>query len=341
MSVGYVLARAGSKMGLNPNDYPSSSNNNVGDRSILLWYLNEASRELYPQGDLPGSLMEQVFKVNGDQTISMPYYVGEMRGVREYASMQNWHVNKLRPRYNQFNWKDMWRNYRLRGRQALMATVSNQSVGVISVPTIETPNVVVTLTGPTANATSISETITMDSSAELVNEVYLKYTTNQFLDYTAVKKSSVSQNDVTLQDVDGKLLTIIPNTEFNAEYSILDVSACPWLPQNTSTFDNYVEILYKQKLKILWNDADEYPCFDHDDILVNKIMQLWNEEQNKADVATAYDTKATRTLARLKRNANTETEDEIALVANPHDTMLKRIGTGLRRRYSLYAGRKY
>jgi hypothetical protein len=40
------------------------------------------------KADLPGSILEQVFKINGDQTITMPWYVGPIRGLREQASMQ-------------------------------------------------------------------------------------------------------------------------------------------------------------------------------------------------------------------------------------------------------------
>src|ERR1017187_2672651 len=140
MSVGYILTNAGNKMGLNPS-VPSN-------RSVLLRYLNEAAPELYSQADLVGTLMEQTFKVNGDQTLTLPSYVGELRAIREQASMQVWHLNQMRPRYNQFNWTDMWRNFRLLGKRALMATVTNISKGVITVVSVETPPIVVTVSGP-------------------------------------------------------------------------------------------------------------------------------------------------------------------------------------------------
>lgn len=324
MSVGYILKQCGDKMGLNPAS-PT-------DRPTLVRFLNEAARELYMQSDMPGSMWEQTFKVNGDQTITLPFYVGFPRGIRESASQQVWHFNQLRPRYYQFNWKDMWRNWRIRNRGALMATVTNQSVGVITVSAVENPPIVVTLTGSTANATTISETLTMDSVS--------KNSVNNFLDYVAVTKDRPNNYDVTLSDVDGKLLTVIPNTEVEAKYTIIDVSACPWLSQNTSPIDNYVELLYKKTLQYLSGDGDEFPAVDCDDIVVNKMMQLWKEEQDKGEAAMAYDAKATRTLARLTEENNRETEDMIALVANPHDTMLRRIGTGLRRRYNLYSGRR-
>ena len=325
MSVGYILGQVGKKMGLNPSI--------ASERDTLLRFLNEAAPEFYISFDPTGSLMEQVFKVNGDQTLTLPNYVGELRAVREYYSMQAWHINTMRPRYNQFNWSDTWRNFRLLGKRALMATVTNVSRGVVSVVSVETPPIEVTLTGPISGASCISETVVMDSVSKL--------TANNFTDYIAVKKDRVNNCDVTLSDVDGKVLTVIPNNELEAKYQTVDISLCPWLPSNTSSIDNYVEILYKKTLNLLTLDSDEFPAFGFDNVLVNKIMQLWAEEQGKTDVAAAYDAKASRTAARIQEDANKSTEDMIALVANPHDGIHERTGTALSRRRRLFAGTGY
>jgi len=325
MSVKYILNRFGAKAGLDPSVSKS--------RNVELRFLNEAAEELYAQADLAGTLMEQTFKVNGDQTLALPYYVGKIRGIRESASMQVWHVNQMRPRYNQFNWKDMWRNWRLVGKRALMCSVTNTSVCRLVVEEVEIPPVVVSLSGSTDISSSVNEQVIMDAT--------VKFTANAFNDFTSVKKDRVNNYDITLTDVDEKVLTVIPNNMMQAVYQIIDVSGCPWLPQNTSKLDNYVEVLYKKVLPWLSDDDDEFPAFDYDNVIVNKMMQLWAEEQEKMDVAVAYDVKATRSAARILEDQNRDTEDEVSLVAHPHDTLLKRIGTGLRRRYSLYAGRKY
>ena len=322
MSVGIILHLAGAKMGLSPLV--------ASQRTVLLRILNEAAEELYDQSDPVGSLAEQVFKVNGDQTISCPWYVGKIRAIREADTHIIWSINKMRPHYNQFSWKDMWRNVRLRNTQSLMCTVTNQSIGVITVPIIETPPIQITVSGPAINATNVSETIIMTALA--LN------TTNNFLDYTSVKKDRVNDCDITLSDVDGKVLTIIPNNQLEAFYQIVDVSTCPWLSQSSSTLDHYLEILFKKTLPILSNDSDEYPVAKNDYILVNKMMQLWNEEQGKVDMAMAYDTKATRGLARKMEDQEKATQDEVSLVSNPHDTLMPRIGRGYRRYFGRFGG---
>lgn len=316
MALKYVLSQAGAKLGLNPSQ--------PADREVLLRFVNEAAEELYDSFDPSGCMLEEAFKVNGDQTISMPYYVGEIRGVRDCASWISWHINQMRPRYNQFNWKDAWRNIRLKNTQALAATVTNTSVGVITVAAVETLPIVVTVSGSTENAKNVGEDVVMDAMS--------KQTVNQYTDYNLIAKDRVNLYNVTLSDVDGKLMSIIPNDMLEASYQIYDVSSCPFLNQNTSPQANYLEVLFKKTLPWFENDSDQFPAQKYDNIWVNKVIQLWKEEQGDIEGALAYDGKATRSAARKKENRNESTEEKVAVVANPHDTLLPRIRGGRRSR---------
>lgn len=308
MSAGYILSQVGLKIGLNPAD--------SGQRAMLLRFLNEAAPELYAQSDMSGSLREQIFKVNGDQTIALPHYVGQIRAVREMDSQIAWHLNQLRPRYIQFNWPDMWRNYRLKGLGALQTSIRNQSQLQVVVAEVETPPIQVTISGSTENASSVSETVVMDSTT--------KTTTNAFTDISAIKKDRVNGVDVTVLDIDGLQVSAIPNNFLQAQYQIIDVSLAPWLNQDTGRLDHYVEILYKEALPVFKDDSDEFPAQGYDNVLVNKCLQLYYEEQGNSELAIGYDAKATRTLARIHEDANRSTEDTVALVENPHDSLSPR-----------------
>lgn len=324
MSLGFVLQVAGQKLGLNPAS--------ESQRAVLLRYANEAAEELYDQFDPPGCLLEQVFKVNGDQTISAPYYVGEIRGAREEGSWLAWHENRLRPRYNQYNWEDCWRNLRLKNTQCLAATVTNQSVGVFTVKAVESPPVQITISGTTDDSSEANEIVTMNQTT--VNTV------NQYNDYNLIRKSAVNLYDITLSQIDGKLLTVIPNIMLEPVYQIYDVSMCPWTQQNSSSQDHYLEILFKKALPWYQNDSDTFPAQKYDNIWINKMLQLHAEDDGKMQEALAWDAKATRSAARKKANRNESTEDKVAVVANPHDNLLPRVRQGLgRHRY--YRGRYF
>jgi len=309
MPVKYILAQAGNKMGLNPAD--------TRQRAVLLRFLNEAAAELYTQSDMVGSMVEQCFKVNGDQTIALPDYVGQLRAVREFNSQIPWHINQMRPRYNTNNWKDMWRNWRIKGQQTLMRSIRNEGPLIITVDTVETPSLIITVAGLTDTASNLTENVTM--SATSVSTV------NSFNDVTLACKDRINNYDVLVTDIDGMVLTIIPNNRLEASYLIIDVSTLPWSTVSNSKQDHYVEILYKKSLPWLYNDGDEFPARGCDNILVNKILQLWAEEQGKADMAAAYDQKAARTLARLQEDENRATEDQVSLQVNGYDELLCRL----------------
>lgn len=315
MSVAFMLKQVGAKTGLSPKS--------DSGRSTMLRWVNEASREIYAQCDPPGGVYEAVYKVNGDQTITCPANVGQIRGIREADSQIVWSINQMRPRYKQFNWGDSWRNVRLLNVRALMSTVTNSSIGVLTVGSVENPPVQVTVSGPTVNATSVSETVIMSQTRI--------ETVNSYTDYTSVKKDRVNNFDIILSDVDGKLLTAIPNNQLAAQYQTIDVSLCPWLSTSQNPNEHYVELLFKLANTELANDSDEFIFGkNYDDVIVQKCFQLWYEEQGKADLALAFDAKATRTLARKVEDQNRATEDTVSLVANPHDELLPRVRSGRR-----------
>ena len=312
MGVKYIISQAGNKIGLNPAS--------ADERSVLLRFLNEAARELYEQSDMAGSLYEQLFKVNGDQTVAFPEFVGELRACRPFDSMVPWHITQMRPRYNTVNWPDMYRNIRIKNKQTLHTSVRNQAQLVVSVHAVENPPVQVSISGPTDYSDCVVETLIMDSVS--------KITTNTFNDIISATKNVVNSYNVVISDIDGVELATIPNNQLEASYLLIDVSIYPYYNnQGTGSQAHYLEVLYKKKLTKLFNDADEFPAKGYDDIIVNKIMQLWAEEQNKPDLALAYDTKATRSLARKHEEENRGTEDMIALVPHGHDELLQKVRT--------------
>lgn len=310
MPLSYILQQVGYKMGLSPSD--------PGQRAVMLRFVNEACDELYVQADMVGSLVEQCFKVNGDQTITLPAYVGELRAVRELSSMVPWNINQMRPRYNAVNWQDMWRNFRLKSKQALQRSIVNEGPVTVTCNAVE--SVVVRVSGMTTEAQSFTETLLMDALT--------KSTVASFVNIDSITKSAVTLGDYNITDMDGNQISSIPNNQLEARYTIIDISQLPWLNQSQSSQDHYVEVLYKKPLPWMSNDGDEFPAKGFDNIIVNKCLQLWCEEENKVDDALLYDQKATRGLARKNEEQNRATQDCVALVPNGHDSLLTRIRSG-------------
>lgn len=310
MSVKYILQQFGNKVGLNPSQ--------TNQRATMLRFVNEAARELYDQSDMVGSQMEQLFKINGDQTISFPTYVGELRAVRPWDTETPWHINQMRPRYNQINWPDKWRNYRIKNKHPLHTSVRNESLVTFTVHAVENPPVEITIAGPTENSDRTSEIVVMDAVT--------KSTVNAYVDVELLEKNRVNSYNISVTDVDGLELAVMGNNRLKSEYLHVDVSTFPYLNNNGGgNAAHWMETLYKKALPYLSADSDEFPAVGFDDVIVNKAIQLYYEIQEKPDLAALYDGKASRTMARKNENENAATEDCIALVPNPHDTLIQPI----------------
>jgi tetratricopeptide (TPR) repeat protein len=269
---------------------------------------------------MAGCLEEQCFQINGDQTISLPEYVGQLRAMRELDSQIAVQLSQMRPRYNQFNWEQEWRNWRLKGLQTLQTSIRNQSLLTASVLYVETPPIVITITGSNDDSSNIIETLTMDATS--------KTTVNTFNAVASIIKDRVNTYNVSIVDIDGRTLTKIPNNKLQCKYQIVDISLMPFFIQSTSPTNAWVEVLYKKALPWFQNDADEFPAIGYDNVWVNKALQLWAEEQGKAELAIGYYQKAMTLLAAIHEDANRGTADTVALVENEHDRMLHRIGFG-------------
>jgi len=157
--------------------------------------------------------------------------------------------------------------------------------------------------------------------------------TLNFVDITSITKSAVTSNDVLVSDIEGTVLSTIPNNDLKAEYQIYDVSTMPWLAISSGPNDHFVEVLFKKRLMFLSRDCDEFPASGWDTILSNKMVQIYLQEQGKAEEAVAFDTLVTRSAARKVEEANRATQDKISFMANPHDTLNPRVRSGRFGRY--------
>jgi len=296
--------------------YQTDSN----QRDVLLRFINEAAVELYQQSDMAGSLEEQYFAINGNQEIALPEYVGQVRAMRQADTQIAIKLSQMRPRYNAFNWEDGWNNFRVKGISACKSAVKNQSVMMITVAAVETPPIVVSLTGSSDNSASITESVTMDAVS--------KATVNNYNSIDSATKDRVNLYNVTIADVDGEEVTVIPNNKLEAKYQLLDVGLMPWLLTTQSPQGYWVEVLYKKALDWFQNDTDEFPAKGYDNVIVNKVLELWFEEQGNIQGAMAYAAKATQSLAQIHEDANRGTDDCVSMVAHPHDKMNARVGFG-------------
>ena len=304
MSVEYILDRVGKKLGINPNDNHQ--------RSIMLDYLNEAAQALYAESDMVGSLTEDSFYVQGDKTIALPSNVSSIRAMREKESQYPWVLTNLTERYSRNNVEQDDRTWRVRGYEPFKVTPTSYS-GIKATATQAMPEITLTVVGTRSDASRFVEEVEMDGTSNTFSTT--------FTSIESVIKSDVCTYDISIKQSDDTVLAVIPNNEKESRYLICDVSEYPWESTATQDDEHTLEVLYKKKLPYLSKDSDEFPADGYDNILINKVMQLFLEEQGKMEEARIYDQKASRSLGR--RNADLERGQlqKVKFDKHPHDKL--------------------
>ena len=331
MSVEYILDRFGKKIGMLPSD--------TSQRALLLDYLNEAAQELYEQSDMPGSLEEAEFYVQGDKTVAMPADVYTVRSIREKAGGNAmWDTEPLTARYRENNWDTNHSKFRVKGYSPLkkslptsiteaanstdklvvkafgITTTSDDFEVVIKTPYSEAFLVSVTGISAVTSAVSSATATLAPSNAVVVTDIISFART---LEPTAtsglVQLIDYADNDIVYAE--------IPSNRMESRYLIVDVSEFPFSSSAAEDDSHTLQILYKKALPRLQNDTDEFPAVGYDNILVSKCMELFLEEQGKIEEAILHDRKATRSLARRQADLERGQEQRAVFKRHNHDKL--------------------
>jgi hypothetical protein len=304
MSVEYILDRAGKKLGVNPSDNHQ--------RSIMLDYLNEGAQELYEESDMVGSLVEDSFYVQGNKTIALPSSVSSIRAVREKESKYPWSLSNLTERYAYNTLEQDDRTWRIKGYEPFKVTPTSFS-GMKAVVTAAMSTITITVVGSAAGISRTFEDVTLSGTSNVFSTT--------FTSIESIIKSDVCTYDISIKESDDTVVAVIPNNEKESQYLIVDVSEFPWESTAAQDDQHTLEVVYKKKLPYLSKDSDEFPADGYDNIIVNKVMQLYMEEQGKIEEAMLYDKKASRSMGRRNSDLQRGQRQKVRFDKHPHDKL--------------------
>lgn len=244
----------------------------TSQRAIMLAQINRAAKELYEFTDLPGCLMEIVVVVPPNNIIALPYFVGELRNMRNNYTYQRIELMEMAPRYSYQPWPQIWNNWRIMTKSPIKQSITAAaSPLVFTINNPETEVVTIHVEGRTVDSNRISEDVVFEIGDVSVNAV------NSFIEIYSLTKNAVNVQDITVTGQDASaadvVLAVIPNDKLSALYTIADVSALPNFGNN-GTNNQYVDVLYKQPLNTLLNDGDTFPCDGFDDAIAYKALEF-------------------------------------------------------------------
>lgn len=270
---------------------------NQRDRCVSL--INDAADEIWKCYDLPNCLGEQIFNVGTqDQQITLPYYVLEVRGIRDYDSEQKMELNDMRPRWQTMGWVH-WVGYKWRIVQQEMALgrdLLNVTPLTFTLPFAAPESFSLNLEIRTPHAQRTNETVlfaagdTSKTSVNLIEEVY------------SITKSDYTTYDVTIEDQDDNELGIVPNAELKSNYTLINILT----KYEVQGLSKLVEVLFKRNLPKFRFDTDRFPCGDtYDKAIYYKTMEIFYGKQGGTEslqMAIAFNAKCSDLMTKLTVN---------------------------------------
>jgi len=306
MSLAYIIAEVCEKCGQDATD----------DRELLLRVINRACKEVYEITDLPDSLREMVVLATENSLISLPYYIGEVRNIRSYFTLERLSFKDMQPKYSFNAWPEIYNTWRVVKKSPLASCIENASAPIIvSMEEIDVADVVITVVGQTSRANRVAEIVTIpagETSAQL---------NNTFVDIFSITKTAVNNNNITFTGVDAGgnnlILSVIPNDRLKALYTIIDVSQIPIVKDNNTGL-RYVEILYKEPLPTMAEDGDEFICHGFDDAIVSKVCEyFFSEKSDGATKAYGYLLKCNDLITKTLEHRGVTIEKVLQFAPNP------------------------
>lgn len=304
-------------------------------RTQLMLYINRACRELYESGDLPGSLWERVFAVEADsQLITLPWYVGSLRGVRRATYSNKVQLVDMRPRYHYRPWRQPTLQWRVIGRTPLIRSLTQASQLQVTVLAAQTETFTVTIVGQTTTASRAQETLTFEPG-DLVKTTSMQWTQAQPTGIFAIRKSARTTADVLIkQSVDGVTVAEIPNHLTSADNALLQVHDGSYTLTYTS--GEGAEILFKWPFVELAEDTDQFLSTDtFDQCVIWKMREHWHstrEGETEPVIAAAAASKCSQLLRELCNNQESAIEKTVMFEENPYE--LAMLGASRFQRYA-------
>lgn len=251
-------------------------------RTDLVNLVHRAAEPLYRRLECNAIMREVTVLVPSNQVITVPSYIGPMRGLRESVIDNNFALNTMMaPRFVKNDWQYKWKNWRELPGSAIYTDLDVVAPLTITVSAVEGTGVTVHIIGQTNTGQRIEEEVVMDATS--------KTTTNSFgPNIFTIACFDERQYDISIQDDNDQVVAILYNNENKTHYRKFDVSEFNW-SKDVSDGTTTVDLLYKHPYWKMLNDADEFPADGYEDAIYFAAMALWAvPQQGKESMAAAY-----------------------------------------------------
>jgi len=281
-------------------------------RESSLREINYAWRETWKSDDLPDSLFEITMEpIDSNSRLSLPWYVYQLRGVKQNFLRMRIHLNTPRPFYQDDSYVQSPFVWRLLGTSPLIRSITNATTVNLSFTEPVTEEVIVSLIGPDDNGSNVREQITFAP-----NET-TKRSTKRYTDFSTITKDKITETDLIVTDASSNELARVPNLDFEARNMVIQITDKCFVCAN---FCRCFDILYKKKVPYLYYDEQYVP---DEEVIQAKTMEWILMPKDGQETKTQMFSEKARQLISQFNGDDRGTEFKIDLGLNKFTTQYR------------------
>jgi hypothetical protein len=277
--------------------------------SFLKREINRAAEELWNTCDLDSSVMECCFIMYQEtdpttgiteNSITLPNFVGDIRGFRRYGLGQIVKPAAMTARYQSGNWFPAnmltWR-VKYTGPQSLW--LDNVAPLKLYLEYPQSEEVTVTINGAGEFANKIEENVTfaVGETEKITTNSFTPLGVSALYPINAILKDKVTTCDLIVKDVNEKEISRIPNNLFFARFQLVNITDM-YLAQPIN-YTVPVDCLFKTRYQPLYYDSDTFCSNAYDNVILWKVLS--NNASSK-EVADAYNKQYRNFVTQLTAN---------------------------------------
>lgn len=311
-------------------DFCAHTGININDpiqKNFALTIINAAAEDLYTCDDPANCLREQLFMFDTTaptnvRQLTLPYYVGNIRAVRQFNAGLQIQLHDMRPRYATGGWHEQfgpeYLTWRFKGFTPLQRDIINEGPINFVSPVANDINFNITITGGNDQRSRFLETVNFPVGATSVS------TTNAFSAgrVESIQKDIPTSYDISVTDVNDLELAVIPNSEILTKYQIFQISDFEPIYIGNN---QYTEVLYKLRFTPFKNDTDEFPSLGYDKAIYWKSLEhYFSRKEGKENLALLAHQKCTEVMENIGNDSEAGIEKEIDFGQNQYLNMFPR-----------------
>lgn len=289
-------------------------------RNTLLAIALRAAKEMHKMLECNKIYREVTLVVPRDKVVSLPGFIGELKGMRMTTNEITFDVNSIgQPRYatNTLGYK--YKNWRDLGESPVHTLPA--AVGQLTLTTdeVEEEPVSVIVSGQSDKANRVEEVVEISGNSQVTTTLF-----GPRID-SIVCATKDRMFDITVLDTDGNELGILYNDQNKTRYKIVDVSRVYW-SIDTSADESLIDVLYKLPITTLCRDSDSfYAGDDYDEAWYNMSMFFYLKPiQNRMPDALTHRAAALDMLRTAKDGGESGIVKKLQWGRNPFHSIFNR-----------------